>query len=67
MGFGRDAERDGALVYLDRAERDLAREQRAHTQTRSELTVALETIRLQRARIVALEAQLDQAQRGARP
>lgn len=69
MGFGRDAETDrqGALVYLDRAERDLAREKRAHEATRSDLVTERETTRQQRLRILALEAQVRtlQAQRGA--
>ena len=69
MGFGRDADTDrqGALVYLDRAERDLAREKRAHDQTRSDLAIERETVKAQRARIIALEAQVRtlQAQRPA--
>lgn len=69
MGFSRDAEADrqGALVYLDRAERDLKREVQAHQETRRQLDQERADGRRLRERITSLEAQVRilQAQRPA--
>lgn len=53
-----EATRQGALVYLDRAERELARERRAHDETRRALAQVQAQAVMDRRRIAALEAQV---------